>query len=89
MTSTGRWKALRWFADHAVDVNDMIGRGRPPTSKMRNLMIREGQLARVPLGSFGHAKFELTPEGCELLANKHKKKRRRPSIEEQLGEAIP
>jgi hypothetical protein len=43
MTTTMRWRALRWFADHAVDVNGVMGR-KQPSAWMRRLMIREGQL---------------------------------------------
>jgi hypothetical protein len=45
---------------------------------MRNLMVRELQLERVPIGSFGLARFVLTPLGEALLANKHKTTRSSP-----------
>jgi hypothetical protein len=74
MTTTARWRALRWFADHAADINKVMGR-RQPSGKMRKLMIREGQLQRVPVGGFGHAYFVLTEQGWLMLANKHKRKK--------------
>ena len=88
MTTTGRWKALRWFKDHAEDINSVAGT-RMPSARMRRTMLKEGQLRQEPVGSFGHQRFTLTEAGHALLASKRKHKRRKPSIEEQLNEAIP
>ena len=73
MITTERWRALKWFADHAVDINAVMGQ-RMPSTKMRNLMVREGELAREPTGGFAHHRFNLTEAGHELLGRKHKRK---------------
>jgi hypothetical protein len=70
-----RWYALRWFADHEADINAVMGR-RPPSGKMRRLMLREGQAIPIMVGSFGYRRWELTSAGRELLANKRKRKSR-------------
>jgi hypothetical protein len=74
MTTTARWKALRWFADHAADINAVMGR-KMPSGKMRKLMIRDGQIASTDVGSFRHRRFELTAHGHAMLAEKHKRKK--------------
>jgi hypothetical protein len=70
-TTTARWRALFWFADHARDVNAVMGR-KLPSTRMRNLMIREGQVVRVPAGGFGHARFVLTETGGALLESRRR-----------------
>ena len=63
--SPARWRALAWFGDHERDVNAVLGR-RLPSVRMRNLMIRERQLERIAIGSFGQAIFILTPLAEQL-----------------------
>lgn len=75
MTSSARWTALRWFRDHEIDINAVAGRRRP-SSRMWRLMIREGQLDKRPVGSFGHARFVLTDAGKQLLASRRRARAR-------------
>jgi len=49
MTTPARWRALHWYADHEINVNAVMGRPQPST-RMRNLMLIEQQLDRVPVG---------------------------------------
>jgi hypothetical protein len=86
MTTTARWNALRWFADHALDINKVMGR-RIPSTKMRNVMVRDGQLMCRPAGSFKYHRFELTARGQAMLVGKRKRKKQ--VVEQQLSEAIP
>lgn len=69
--TTMRWRALNWFANHEADQHSVMGQ-RVPTAKMRNRMVREGQLLRVPVGQFDFHRFILTHAGRELLATKGK-----------------
>lgn len=71
MVTTARWRALRWFADHAVDINSVMGR-RMPSTKMRRLMIRDGQLKGEQI-AFDGKRFTLTESGQALLARKGKR----------------
>jgi hypothetical protein len=83
MTTTARWRALRWFADHAADINAVFGR-RMPSAKMRKLMMRDGQIMSSDVGSFKHRRFELTAQGRAMLAEKYKRKK--PNKEEDHDE---
>jgi hypothetical protein len=73
MITHRRLTAMRWFDDHSREQNSVMGR-RVPSKKMRNLMIRDGQLQAIPTGSFGHLRFELTSAGRELMTNRRRYK---------------
>jgi hypothetical protein len=73
MITPRRYRALRWFDDHSRDQNSVLAQ-RVPTKKIRNLMIRDGQLEAVAIGSFGHLRFELTAAGRTLLASRRRRK---------------
>jgi hypothetical protein len=71
MTTPARYRALQWFLDHEVLGPDAVLLGRkPPSTKMRRLMAREGQVIRLPLGQFEYQKWLLTPLGRETLQRK-------------------
>jgi hypothetical protein len=69
--TTERWRALQWFADHAADINAVMGR-RTPSGRMRQLMRREGQLTAERM-SFGLQRYVLSDQGKALLASKYKR----------------
>jgi hypothetical protein len=68
-----RYRALQWFADHERDPLSVLMKEKPST-KMRRLMAREGQVFRVPVGQFNYDRWLLTDEGRGLLANKPRQK---------------
>jgi hypothetical protein len=78
MITEQRKRALNWFNDHSQDVNAVLGRKRP-TTRMRNLMVKEGQLDAERI-AFSQHKFQLTEHGKTLLANlkASQKKRKAP-----------
>jgi hypothetical protein len=76
MFTAARWRALRWFRDHVVDVNAVMGR-KMPSVRMRNLMMREGQVVRDEVGAFGHGRFVLTARGEELLLLRERRRQRK------------
>lgn len=79
MTTSARYYALRWFADHeALGPDEMLTR-RPPTARMRKLMLAEGHLTTVPLNQFNHHNWRLTPQGHAVLKAKSKRVIRRRS----------
>ncbi len=69
-----RYKALKWFYDHDVVGPDYVLTQTPPTARMRNLMAREHQVMRLPVG---HRldKWLLTTHGIEALLRKGERRR--------------
>jgi hypothetical protein len=80
MTTPARWRALHWYADHEINVNAVKGRPQPST-RMRNFMLIEQQLDRVPVGAFGHHRFVLTAAARGLLERKGKRQAKRRSCD--------
>jgi hypothetical protein len=75
MTTTARYNALKWFADHErLGPDGVLGRD-PPSARMRRLMAKEGHVYRLPVGQFEYQKWLLTPEGREVLEQKGKRKK--------------
>jgi hypothetical protein len=70
--SPGRWKALAWYRDHALDRNSVMKRP-VPTVRMRNRMLKAGQLAWVEGYMRAHPMLMLTEKGQALLRSKHKR----------------
>jgi hypothetical protein len=67
MTTSARYRALQWFHDHeALGPDGVFGR-KPPTTRMRRLMAKEGEVYRIPVGQFAFGKWLLTPQGREKL----------------------
>ena len=77
MPTPARYKALQWFHDHETFGPDGVFGGRPPSTKMRRMMAREGEVVRLPMGQFGYQKWLLTAKGREALATKPTRKRRK------------
>lgn len=71
MTTRARYRALSWFADHDQDATSVLF-GRKPTKRMINLMLREGQLLRIPTKN-----WLLTDVGRRILEDKNARSRRR------------
>ncbi len=69
-----RYKALQWFYDHDQLGPDAVLTQKPPTARMRNLMAREHQVMRLPVG---HRldKWLLTTHGIEALLRKGERRR--------------
>jgi hypothetical protein len=80
MTTTARYRALQWLFDHEVLGRTEMLMRTPPSTKMRRLMAREGQVFRIPVGQLEHYQWRLTPLGREVLQAKPKAKRRRPPL---------
>lgn len=59
--------ALQWFADHEREPLSVLMADKP-TPRMRRLMVKEGHVARIPVGQFGFDKWVLTYAGREALA---------------------
>lgn len=70
MTTPARYRALQWFLDHEALGPDAMMRRQPPTTRMRRLMAKEGEVIRLPLGQFEHGKWLLTSKGREKLLTK-------------------
>ncbi|WLB24917.1 hypothetical protein QIH85_23850 [Bradyrhizobium japonicum] len=69
--TTARYAALQWFADHERDPLSVLMAAKPST-KMRRLMAREGQVFRVPVGQFNYDRWLLTDAGRAALASRPK-----------------
>lgn len=82
MTTPARRHPLSWFSDHARDVNAVMGR-QAPTARMRKLMIREGQVKRVPTALRNLRAHELTDAGHALRSAGRRKKGGRDA--DQIG----
>jgi hypothetical protein len=89
MTTKARFFALEWFWDHQAMGPNAIFDRKPPTLRMRNLMLKEGQIARLPLGQFDYAQWRLTSEGAAVLLNKSLAKQHRRSLPRIHGQAEP
>jgi hypothetical protein len=76
VTTRARYRALGWFADHERDPLSVLLAKRPST-RMRNLMWREGQLKRITLGQFNLERWLLTDTGIEVLAGRAQRKERK------------
>lgn len=74
MTTRARFRALAWFADHEALGPDGVFDRRPPTNRMRKLMVREDQVMPAPIGQFKYQQWRLTPHGRAVLANKPRRK---------------
>jgi hypothetical protein len=72
MTTSARYRALKWFHDHETLGSDAMLSREPPTTRMRRLMAKEGQAIRMPTGQFEHHKWRLTELGLEVLRNKRR-----------------
>lgn len=70
--SPARWKALAWFHDYVFDRNSVMGRPTP-TRRMREKMLKEGQIVWVEGYLKRHPFLILTAKGQEILASKHKR----------------
>jgi hypothetical protein len=70
MPTPARYRALAWFADHEARGPDEVFSRKPPSTRMRRLMAKEGEVVRLPLGQFEHFQWRLTPLGREVLAKK-------------------
>jgi hypothetical protein len=77
MPTSARYHALQWFLDHETFGPDSVIRRRAPTTRMRRLMLKEGELTNEPVGQFKYYKWMLTPKGREALAAKPPKRRSR------------
>lgn len=68
-----RLNALLWFDEHEhAPPHAMLFKQRPSTRIIR-LMEAEGQVTRIPVGSWGHERWVLTFAGREALALKGKR----------------
>jgi hypothetical protein len=74
MPTPARYHALQWFHDHEVLGRDAVFTRKSPTTRMRRLMVREGQVERLPVGQLDHYQWRLTPQGREALGAKQKKR---------------
>jgi hypothetical protein len=74
MPTPARYRALQWFHDHETLGPDGVFGGRPPSTKMRRLMARQGEVVRLPIGQFNYQRWLLTAKGREVLAAKPMKK---------------
>jgi hypothetical protein len=76
--TTARYRALQWFADHERDPLSVLMTEKPST-KMRRLMAREGQVFRVPVGQFNYQRWLLTDAGRAVLATKPVRRKCKPT----------
>jgi hypothetical protein len=76
MPSAARYYALQWFFDHEALGPDGVFNRKPPSARMRKLMLLEGQVDRVSVGQFRYGKWRLTAKGREALENRPKVRRR-------------
>lgn len=72
--TTARYRALQWFADHERDPLSVLLTAKPST-KMRRLMAREGQVFRVPVGQFNYDRWLLTDAGRAALAARKQRRK--------------
>lgn len=77
MPTSARWYALQWFSDHEKGGPDAVLTRKAPSTRMRRLMVRNGQVERRPIGQFNFQAWVLTPEGREMLLKKPKARRPR------------
>jgi hypothetical protein len=91
MTTPARYRALQWFLDHEELGRTAMLKRDPPTTKMRRLMAREGQVLRIPVGQLDHYQWRLTPAGRRALQNKPQRKRNRtrPDAKQQSDQRSP
>jgi hypothetical protein len=75
MTTPARYRALQWFCDHEEHGPDAVIARKPPTTRMRRLMEKEGEVDHEPVGQFKYRKWVLTPAGREKLKTKSPKKK--------------
>jgi hypothetical protein len=73
VTTRKRYLALQWAHDHEHDPTAALFIDRP-TKRMFRRMAREGQMIRMPTGSFGNERWFLTTLGRELLATRPKRR---------------
>jgi hypothetical protein len=76
MATSARYRALQWFLDHEESGPDEVFNRKPPTTRMRRLMAKDGEVIRLPIGQFGYQKWILTPLGREVLQTKPTRRRR-------------
>jgi hypothetical protein len=67
MVTRSRYIALKWFADHEAKGPDEVFRRRPPSARMRGLMLKEGDIQRDDVGQFKYGRWLLTPQGRDKL----------------------
>ena len=80
MPTSARFYALQWFADHeALGPDGVFGR-KAPSTRMRRLMAKEGEVENEPVGQFKYLKWILTPAGREKLQAKPPPRRRSRSM---------
>lgn len=82
MPTRARYRALTWFRDHKADPLSVLMRKRPST-RMCNLMLREGQVERIAVGQLHHHRWLLTDKGATLLAAKPRRKERKGADHER------
>jgi hypothetical protein len=73
VTTTARYRALQWFADHERDPLAVLMQERPST-KMVRLMAREDQVYRIPVHQFNYERWLLTDAGKQILQMKGRRK---------------
>jgi hypothetical protein len=95
MPTPARFYALQWFHDHEAHGPDSVIGRRPPTTRMRRLMLKEGEVENQPVGQFKFRKWRLTPAGREKLQTKPPPRRSRSmpdaddSKRKQDGQSTP
>jgi hypothetical protein len=77
MTTSARFKALQWFLDHETLGPDGVFDRKPPSTRMRRLMARQGEVVRLPVGQFEYQKWILTAQGRDTLKTKPPPRRSR------------
>jgi hypothetical protein len=78
MPTPRRYRALQWFYDHEVLGNDAMLRRKAPTTWMRRLMLKEGEVEPYPIGQFGFQRWLLTPLGRQTLQTKPRSRKKAP-----------
>jgi hypothetical protein len=89
MTTAARLKALQWFYDHEVGGPNAVFDRRPPSTKMRRLMAKEGEVIKLPIGQFEYFQWRLTPHGREVLGTRPKRRRKLKPADAATTEAKP
>ena len=77
MPTPARYVALRWFYDHEALGPDEVLRRKPPSARIRRLMVENGEVEKVPVGQFAFQKWVLTDKGREILNQKPPPRKRR------------